>query len=84
MVREHGSYMLHGQKTKTENRKNIIKNSIKTLNIKRLVLYYNLEEWDRVGVEERFKRRGHMYAYACFLLMYGRNQYNIVKKLSSN
>ena len=59
--------MLHGQKTKTENRNNIIKNSIKTLNmiyIKCLVLYYNLEEWDRVGVEERFKRRGHMYAYA--------------------
>ena len=58
--------MLHGQKTKTENRNNIIKNSIKTLNmiyIKSLVLYYNLEEWDRVGVEGRFKRRGHMYAY---------------------
>ena len=52
--------------------------------IKNLVLYYNLEEWDRVGVEGRFKRKGHMYAYGWFLLMYGRTQYNIVKKLSSS
>ena len=30
--------------------------------IKSLELYYNLEEWSKVGVERRFKRRGHMYA----------------------
>ena len=28
--------------------------------------------------------RGHMYIYGWFMLMYGRNQYNTVKQLSSN
>ena len=28
--------------------------------------------------------RGHMYTYGWFMLMYGRNQYNSVKQLSSN
>ena len=28
--------------------------------------------------------RGHMYTYGWFMLMYGRNQHNIVKQLSSN
>ena len=28
--------------------------------------------------------RGHMYAYGGFMLMYGRNQHNTVKQLSSN
>ena len=30
------------------------------------------------------RRRGHMYTYDLFMLMYGRNQDNIVKQLSSN
>ena len=28
--------------------------------------------------------RGHMYTYGWFMLMYGRNQHNIVKQLSFN
>ena len=27
---------------------------------------------------------GHMYTYGWFMLMYGRNQYNVIKQLSSN
>ena len=30
------------------------------------------------------KGRGHMYMYGSFMLMYGRNQYNMIKQLSSN
>ena len=30
------------------------------------------------------RRREHMYTYGQFMLMYGRNQHNIVKQLSSN
>ena len=35
--------------------------------------------WDRSS-----RGRGHMYAYGWFMLMYGRNQHNIVKQLSPN
>ena len=42
----------------------------------------NLEVW--VGVGRRLKREGHMYTYVWFLLLYGRNQHNIVKQLSFN
>ena len=35
--------------------------------------------WDR-----SLRGRGHMYAYGWFMLMYGRNQHNIVKHLSPN
>ena len=37
------------------------------------------------GKRKKKKRgRGHMYAYGCFTLSYYRNQYGIVKQLSSN
>ena len=42
----------------------------------------NLEVW--VGVGQRLKREGHMYTYVWFMLLYGRNQHNIVKQLSFN
>ena len=35
-----------------------------------------------VGCGGRFKRSGHMYTYGWFMI-YGRNQHNIVKQLSS-
>ena len=38
----------------------------------------NLEE------RGRLKGKGHMYTYDWFTLLYGRNQYDIVKQLSSN
>ena len=34
-------------------------------------------EWDSRG-------KGHMYTYDWFMLMYGRNQYNVIKQLPSN
>ena len=37
--------------------------------------------WDEVG--GRFKRQG-TYIYGWMVLMYGRNQHNVVKQLSSN
>ena len=37
--------------------------------------------WD-VGGGSR--ERGHIYTYGWFMLMYGLNQHNIVKQLSSN
>ena len=48
-----------------------------------MVLCDNLEEWD--GVEAgREVQEGNMYTYGWLMLMYGRNQHNIVKQLSSN
>ena len=42
----------------------------------------NLERQDRVsGVGGRFR---FTYAYGCFTLLYGRNQYSTVKQLSFN
>ena len=35
-------------------------------------------------VEGRFKREGTYAHLGCFMLMYGRNQHNIVKRLSSD
>ena len=32
----------------------------------------------------RFKKEGHVYTYGWFMVIYGRNQHNIVKQLSSN
>ena len=46
------------------------------------VLCDNLQGWD--GVEESSRERGCMYTCGWFMLMYGRNQHNIVKQLSSN
>ena len=43
-----------------------------------------LEGWDGVGAGRRFKKEGHMYTHGWFMLIYGRNQHNIVKQLSSN
>ena len=46
--------------------------------------------WQHTGVECRTgweggsRTGGHMYAYGWFTLFYGRNQHNIVKRLSSN
>ena len=45
-----------------------------------LVLCDNVEGWDRVGGS---RGRGHMYTYGWFMLMYGKNQHNIVKQLSN-
>ena len=44
----------------------------------------NLEGWNGVGVEEGSRGWGHMYTSGRFMLLYGRNQHNIVKQLSSN
>ena len=41
---------------------------------------WHLEGWDGVEVGGR----GHMYTYGWFMLIYGRNQHNIIKQLSSN
>jgi len=49
------------------------------------VLYDNLESRD--GEENgggQFRRQGPLYTCGWFMLMYGRNQYNLVKQLSSN
>ena len=37
-----------------------------------------------MGWEEVSRGRGHMYAYGWFILMYGRNQHNIIKQLKNN
>ena len=34
--------------------------------------------------EGGLRGREHMYTYGWFMLMYGRNQHNIIKQLSSN
>ena len=34
--------------------------------------------------KEGSRGRGHAYTYGWFMLIYGRNQHNIVKQLSSN
>ena len=55
-------------------------------------LYYcsNLVFCDNLGggvvweVGERFKRGAHMCTYGWFMLIYGRNQHNIIQQLSSN
>ena len=41
----------------------------------------NLEEWE---LGRRFRGRGPRYNYGCFMLLCGRNQYNLAKQLSSN
>ena len=46
------------------------------------VLCDNLEECD--GVQGGLRKRGHMHTYGWLMLMFGRNQHNIVKQLSSN
>ena len=49
----------------------------------RLVLCDNLEGWDGGGREVQ-EEEDIMYTYGWFVLIYGRNQHNIVKQLSSN
>ena len=44
----------------------------------------NLKGWDGVGGGRGSGGRGHMYTYGWLTLIYGRNQGNIVKQLSSN
>ena len=44
----------------------------------------NLEGWDELGVGRRLGGREHAYTYDWFTLLYGRNQHNILKQLSSN
>ena len=47
------------------------------------MLWDNPEGWDG-GVGGRFKRQGtYVYTYGGFTLLYGRNQHNTIKKLSS-
>ena len=48
----------------------------------KLELYNNLEGWEEVGGV--FKRGGAYVYHAWFMLMYDRNQCNIVKQLSFN
>ena len=43
----------------------------------------DLERWHQ-GLEEGSRGRGHIYNYDWFVLLYGRNQHNMVKQLSSN
>ena len=43
----------------------------------------DLDGWDKRG-EGGSRRRGFIYNFDGFPLLYGRNQYNIVKQLSSN
>ena len=45
----------------------------------------NLEvwAWERVG-RGSSRGRGHMYTYGWFMLIFGRNQYSIIKQLSFN
>ena len=55
--------------------------------LKRLkpVLCDNAERWNVVGVgKEVLGARVHMYTCGWFMLMYGRNQHNIVQQLSFN
>ena len=42
---------------------------------------FNLEGWDGVRVS---RGRVHMHIDGLFMLIYGRNQHNIVKELSSS
>ena len=61
------------------------KNSLYDAGSSNLALCDNLEGWD--GMEDKrevLRRREHMYTYGWFILMYGRNQHNIVKQLFSN
>lgn len=46
----------------------------------------NLEEWDGVGDDREVQdKRGHIYIYGWFMLIYDRNQHNTVKSnLSTN
>ena len=45
----------------------------------------NLKEWEEVGGGREVQERGgHLYTYGRFMLIYGRNQYSIVKQLSFN
>ena len=49
------------------------------------VLYDNLERRDGEEIRGgRFRRQGPLYTCGWLMLMYGRNQYNLVKQLSSN
>ena len=47
----------------------------------KLGLWDSLEGWE---VEAGSRGRGHVYTYGRFMLMYGRNQHDIVKQLSFN
>ena len=41
----------------------------------------NLERWDRVGDGGGFWGSGHVYTYGWLMLMYGKNQQNILRQL---
>ena len=44
-----------------------------------LVHWDDPKGWDGVGGRSGVQIRGHMYTYGWFMLMYGKNHYNIVK-----
>ena len=44
----------------------------------------NLEEWDGVGDGREVQEGGDMSTFGWFVLMYDRNQHNIIKELYSN
>ena len=44
----------------------------------------NLERWEGWKWERGPRGRGHMHTYGWFMLVYDRNQHNIVKQLSFN
>ena len=49
-----------------------------------LVLWDDPEGWYGEGGGRRVQDWEHMYNRGRFMLMYGKNQYNLVKQLSSN
>ena len=44
----------------------------------------NLEGWNGEGGGREIQEEGDMFTYDRFMLLYGRNQHNIVKQLSFN
>ena len=49
-----------------------------------LVHWDDLEGWDGEGGGRGIQDGEHLYTYAWFMSMYGKNHYNIVKWLASN
>ena len=61
------------------------KNSLYDAGSSNLALCDNLEGWDGMeGRREVLRGREHMYTCGLLILMYDRNQHNVVKQLFSN
>ena len=48
------------------------------------MLYSDLERWGGGGVGGRLKSMGYIHTYGYFMLLYSRNQHDIVKQLFSS